>query len=565
MPDPSSFMVGNAPQGASYAAPFVGFQIGDRLAALPEEYYKAQLRAPVIDPRTGQPTNDPQLVLKALAERGGLQATLSSGLMPFILGQSSGDELDRALGGGGSGPNQASSPAPAVTPPLRPAAFPATGPSHITGEFKQPQSSAPSPSNETPSAPPAPSGAGSGSDRASFAEVERLRSEGLLIQRAAERAAAYPQWKERAQVGLAAAQAKLKQADEMEAFLREGPRARAKAAAEWPYAITRTMAERGSTPISVKENEVTTTGSQINPLIGQMGDEAARQMGFTPFARPGMPQAAPQAPQGAAQPTPPPGAPAIPGAGAPPSGNPFTPRLIPTPGGVTSSVTPGLLEMQKGAGEAYEDARKKYEGAQDVKRQVAIMENNFRELNSANWSTAGTGAEARLNMAKAANSIFSALGVKGEKLPFDPDKVASWESLTKESLRLGFALSRSLGAREAMQVVQSAIKANPGIQNTPLGARMVMNAIRESAQRDTDYYRFATQYGTQRGHLVGADIAFNKVNPPELYGRRAIVQARKDIPSEAIEALRADPSKAAAFDAHYNGRGLSKMFLGNVE
>jgi hypothetical protein len=29
MPDPSSFMVGNAPQGASYAAPLVGFQIGD--------------------------------------------------------------------------------------------------------------------------------------------------------------------------------------------------------------------------------------------------------------------------------------------------------------------------------------------------------------------------------------------------------------------------------------------------------------------------------------------------------------------------------------------------------
>jgi hypothetical protein len=559
MPDPSSFMVGNAPQGASYAAPLVGFQIGDRLAALPEEYYKAQLRAPVIDPRTGQPTNDPQLVLKALAERGGLQATLSSGLMPFILGQSSGDELDRAMGGGGTGTGQASSTAPPATPPpLRPAAFPSTGPSHITGEFKQPQSSALSPSNETPSAPPAPSGASSGSDHASFAEVERLRSEGLLIQRAAERAAAYPQWKERAQVGLAAAQAKLKQADEMEAFLREGPRARAKAAAEWPYNITRTMAERGSTPINIKENEVTTTGAQINPLIGQMGDEAARQMGFTPPVRP-------QSPQGAAQPTPPPGAGAIPGAAAPSPANPFTPRLIPTPGGVTSSVTPGLLEMQKSAGEAYEDARKKYESAQDVKRQVAIMESNFRELNSANWSTAGTGAEARLNMGKAANSIFSALGVKDEKLPFDPDKIASWESLTKESLRLGFALSRSLGAREAMQVVQSAIKANPGIQNTPLGARMVMNAIRESAQRDADYYRFATQYGTQRGHLVGADIEFNKVNPPELYGRRAIVQARKDIPSEAIEALRADPSKAAAFDAHYNGRGLSKMFLGNVE
>jgi hypothetical protein len=564
MPDPSSFMSVPAPAAGNWAAPLVGFKVGDRLAALPKEYYEAQLRAPVIDPRTGQPTNDPQLVLKALAERGGLQATLSSGLLPFVLGQSSGDELDRAMGGGGSGSGPAPSTAsPATPPPLRPAAFPSTGPAHIKGDFNEPQS--PSSTNDTPSAAPAPTSGTSAGDRASFAEVGRLRDEGLRIQRAAERAAAYPQWKERAQVGLAAAQAKFKQADEMEGFLREGPRARAKAEAEWPYAITRTIAERGGQPINVKENEVVTTGAQINPAVSAATDEAFRRMGLPRPAQPG--QTAAPAASGQPQATPVgvmPGDATPSGATASPA-NPFMPRLMPTTGGFTSSVTPSNLAMQKNAGEGYEDARKKYEGAQDVKRQVSIMEANFRELNSANWSTAGTGAEARLNMAKAANSIFTALGVKDEKLPFDPDKIASWESLTKESLRLGFALSRSLGAREAMQVVQSAIKANPGIQNTPLGARMVMNAIRESAQRDTDYYRFATQYGTQRGHLVGADIEFNKVNPPELYGRRAIVQARKDIPSEAIEALRADPSKAAAFDAHYNGRGLSKMFLGNVE
>jgi hypothetical protein len=296
MPDPSSFMVGNAPQGASYAAPLVGFQIGDRLAALPEEYYKAQLRAPVIDPRTGQPTNDSQLVLKALAERGGLQATLSSGLLPFIMGQSSGDELDRAMGGGGSGPSQTSSTVPPATPPpLRPAAFPATGPGHITGDFKEPQS--PPVSNET-SGSPAPA-ENSSRDRASFAEVGRLRDEGLRIQRAAERAAAYPQWKERAQVGLAAAQAKFKQADEMESFLREGPRAGAKAAAEWPYAITRTIAERGGQPINVKENEVVTTGAQVNPAVSAATDEAFRRMGLP---RPAQPGQTPGAPQGAQPP-----------------------------------------------------------------------------------------------------------------------------------------------------------------------------------------------------------------------------------------------------------------------
>src|SRR5947209_6725500 len=112
MPGPSDYITVRGPQTPQdYAAPLIGFQIGDRLGALPEEYYAARMRAPVIDPRTGQPTSDPQLVLKALAERGGLQSMLSSGLLPFVLGQSSGDELDRAMGGAGSGSVQAPSAA----------------------------------------------------------------------------------------------------------------------------------------------------------------------------------------------------------------------------------------------------------------------------------------------------------------------------------------------------------------------------------------------------------------------------------------------------------------------
>ena len=78
-------------------------------------------------------------------------------------------------------------------------------------------------------------------------------------------------WQETAHDERAAAQAKFKQADEMEAFLREGPRAGARAAAEWPYAITRTIAERGGQPINVKENEVVTTGAQVNPVVRQLG------------------------------------------------------------------------------------------------------------------------------------------------------------------------------------------------------------------------------------------------------------------------------------------------------
>jgi hypothetical protein len=45
MPDPSAFVTVNGPQGANYAGPMVGFQIGDHLAALPEQYYQARMRA----------------------------------------------------------------------------------------------------------------------------------------------------------------------------------------------------------------------------------------------------------------------------------------------------------------------------------------------------------------------------------------------------------------------------------------------------------------------------------------------------------------------------------------
>jgi hypothetical protein len=94
---------------------------------------------------------------------------------------------------------------------------------------------------------------------------------------------------------------------------------------------------------------------------------------------------------------------------------------------------------------------------------------------------------------------------------------------------------------------------------------MVLNSIRQNAERQSDYFEYATQYAqTHGGDLVGAEVQFNKLNPPSLYARRAIVQAKRDIPQEAVEALRNDPSSAPAFDKHYGGDGLAKLFLGNT-
>jgi hypothetical protein len=59
----SDFMVGNAPQGASYSAPLVGFAFGKALADLPDSFMAGReqartraMQAPILDPNTGEPS-----------------------------------------------------------------------------------------------------------------------------------------------------------------------------------------------------------------------------------------------------------------------------------------------------------------------------------------------------------------------------------------------------------------------------------------------------------------------------------------------------------------------------
>ena len=83
------------PYAASYSAPLVNFSA---LGQLPEDAFQAaqrartlQLQAPVIDPRTGQPTTDPAQILQALAQRGGLEGAVSQ--LPMLQRQNFIDRL----------------------------------------------------------------------------------------------------------------------------------------------------------------------------------------------------------------------------------------------------------------------------------------------------------------------------------------------------------------------------------------------------------------------------------------------------------------------------------------
>lgn len=93
----SDYMVGNAPQGASYAAPLVGAQLGQQIASLPDSYMKGRenRRTMALQDafQNGVPQNpdgspDINAINNTMARLGGGQYV--QGMMPFLLNMEQG-------------------------------------------------------------------------------------------------------------------------------------------------------------------------------------------------------------------------------------------------------------------------------------------------------------------------------------------------------------------------------------------------------------------------------------------------------------------------------------------
>lgn len=138
----SDYMVGNAPAGASYAAPLVGFQLGQALADLPDAYMKGreqkQLRQAqdafpngLDDPRYKNPDGSPNVnaIINTGAKIGGLPFVMK--MFPFLSPPPSGGAEPTI----GSEPSQAPS-----QPPVSRGAIPnAAGPGNLGAQGAPPQ------------------------------------------------------------------------------------------------------------------------------------------------------------------------------------------------------------------------------------------------------------------------------------------------------------------------------------------------------------------------------------------------------------------------------------------
>lgn len=232
------------------------------------------------------------------------------------------------------------------------------------------------------------------------------------------------------------------------------------------------------------------------------------------------------------------------------NGVPSTPRtLSPEEKELQTKILPGQFEK----------AQESYESAQNLKLQLSNMQDQLAQLGTTGFLAPGTGDTKRIAYAKDANTMAKMAGIDDKNLPFDPLKVASGEDILKGTTRLGFDLARQLGSREAMMIVQQAVGAVPGVENTSRGAKLIFGALNTAAQRQSDYYEYLQNWAQTHSNTLGADVAFNKAFPVQHYTNQALLAA---VPPGRADYLKANPKLAPQFDAQY-GKGLSAVILGD--
>lgn len=165
--------------------------------------------------------------------------------------------------------------------------------------------------------------------------------------------------------------------------------------------------------------------------------------------------------------------------------------------------------------ETLKKANEQYDASQSQSMLLAQTRHALMQMPKNGLLTAGPGAQFRNEFARFVNTAYA---IGGAQPPIDPTTVGSIEELKKLTTRMGFDLARTLGTREAMQVIQQAVGAVPGAENTPMGARRIMAGIQAGFIRDRDWYEYLDAYAKKNGgDISGAKVAFNKARPTSYY------------------------------------------------
>jgi len=122
----SDYTVVQPPNFAAYANPNFGLALGQQISNLPGAYMqgremarKRAMQTPILDPQTGEPSQDPDTIINELMKRGG--GEYSAQMLPFIYG----NKLMRQNAGLQPPSMEGNEPGPTLAPFARAAAQPA--------------------------------------------------------------------------------------------------------------------------------------------------------------------------------------------------------------------------------------------------------------------------------------------------------------------------------------------------------------------------------------------------------------------------------------------------------
>lgn len=171
-------------------------------------------------------------------------------------------------------------------------------------------------------------------------------------------------------------------------------------------------------------------------------------------------------------------------------------------------------------GEFNDQDLKMFRSAQTGQAALRYMDRAYDQLidgGKGGMLTPGTLAEFRTGVARGVNTLAQALG---KAPPFDAEKVASAEELMKQTNNLVLQVKDQFfgGSREAASVIEGIGKQIPGIENTYLGSKLLLDSVQAAFQRVIDQRNFENSWQARnKGYLVGAAEAFNKANPSDGY------------------------------------------------
>jgi hypothetical protein len=202
-------------------------------------------------------------------------------------------------------------------------------------------------------------------------------------------------------------------------------------------------------------------------------------------------------------------------------------------------------------------ASQKSDAAGKQRIELEQMLNNLDKLPGGFFGTPGPGAKTRLEYAKILNTAAGLIGTR----PFvDPNVPAAQEAIEKGSFRLGAALANSIGSREPGFIVAQSVGANPTIENTDKGFRLLAAGLREQARYEEDKAKYYRNYLAKFRSLEEAEETFKLLNPPEFYAHRAVTSAVD--PTIIVDLKRYGPDQMRPFIDKQYGNGITNILMG---